>query len=491
MIYPKNKLSSAGEQTISRKTFTQNQKDEIRKQIVERLSRKYGLDKIDQINTKVTNYINQNNVTAEGLQQLEKDIGKAQDVQQQSDNRREDEDQKSVVSKMSGASNFDKVDQYTHKSEKNQEEKKSQKMTSLHTKKVENDLGFLNEENQWGAIYKYNKYLYDKEADILKQREEQRKRRIKEELDKQVSEKQHKKVNQQKEEQAFYENQLLQCDMFDKLEHEKQLKAKQLKMIEKKARDQQVKEIKKNRRQEDRQEKALDSYMIQKIKEEIDEEQKFQQFKKEHQYNVMQKLLAENEEKKRQQFEEQEKERQENVRLMDAYCKLLDKQEQERTRALKERDEKIKTYQLKALEQQEKELEKKIGALEKRAEKYENRKERRIQELEKEAELKKQQQKLFTREYLNKQMEEKESQKQREKFRDQEQATLWKEDTQNYFDYEKQREDEKKRIYKEYQKSLLEQMKEKSDVKRSIIDEMAQHEQVLSKQSLTDIDYMK
>lgn len=69
---------------------------------------------------------------------------------------------------MSGASNFDKVDQYTHKTEKNQEEKKSQKMTSLHTKKVENDLGFLNEENQWGAIYKYNKYLYDKEADILK-----------------------------------------------------------------------------------------------------------------------------------------------------------------------------------------------------------------------------------------------------------------------------------------------------------------------------------
>ena len=41
-------------------------------------------------------------------------------------------------------------------------------MTSLHTKKAENDLGFLNEENQWGAIYKYNKYLYDKEADILK-----------------------------------------------------------------------------------------------------------------------------------------------------------------------------------------------------------------------------------------------------------------------------------------------------------------------------------
>ena len=62
-------------------------------------------------------------------------------------------------------------------------------MTGLHTKKIENDLAFLNEENQWGAIYKYNKYLYDKESEIKKQREIERKKKIKEELDSQVAEK--------------------------------------------------------------------------------------------------------------------------------------------------------------------------------------------------------------------------------------------------------------------------------------------------------------
>jgi hypothetical protein len=38
----------------------------------------------------------------------------------------------------------------------------------------------------------------------------------------------------------------------------------------------------------------------------------------------------------------QEQERAENVKLMDAYCRLLDQQEMERTKAIKERDEKIK-----------------------------------------------------------------------------------------------------------------------------------------------------
>lgn len=71
----------------------------------------------------------------------------------------------------------------------------------------------------------------------------------------------------------------------------------------------------------------------------------------------MQKLMAENEERKRQIEQEQEQERQENIKMMEAYCKLLDKQEEERVRAIRERDTKIKEYQEKALAMQERELE--------------------------------------------------------------------------------------------------------------------------------------
>lgn len=46
-------------------------------------------------------------------------------------------------------------------------------------------------------------------------------------------------------------------------------------MAEKQARDQQVKEIKKQKRVEEKQEKALDGYIIQKVKEEMADEQRF------------------------------------------------------------------------------------------------------------------------------------------------------------------------------------------------------------------------
>ena len=72
---------------------------------------------------------------------------------------------------------------------------------------------------------------------------------------------------------------------------------------------------------------------------------------------------------------------------MDAYCRLLDNQEFERTKAINDRDIKIKEYQSKAIELQEQELEcismnkciiEKLGQMERRAGKYEIRKENRI-----------------------------------------------------------------------------------------------------------------
>lgn len=40
---------------------------------------------------------------------------------------------------------------------------KDKKLLTLNLKKPENDLGFLEEENEWAAIYKYNRYLFEKE----------------------------------------------------------------------------------------------------------------------------------------------------------------------------------------------------------------------------------------------------------------------------------------------------------------------------------------
>lgn len=58
----------------------------------------------------------------------------------------------------------------------------------------------------------------------------------------------------------------------------------------------------------------------------------------------MQKLLQENEERKERLRNEAEKERQENVQLMDAYCKLIADQEAHRDSNIKEREAKMKLF---------------------------------------------------------------------------------------------------------------------------------------------------
>ena len=73
---------------------------------------------------------------------------------------------------MSGASNFDDIDKFTtqniKKKNDNEDTYKNKKLTALNIVKPENDLDFLEEDNEWAAIFKYNRYLYEKENELLK-----------------------------------------------------------------------------------------------------------------------------------------------------------------------------------------------------------------------------------------------------------------------------------------------------------------------------------
>lgn len=104
------------------------------------------------------------------------------------------------------------------------------------------------------------------------------------------------------------------------------------------------------RKHEVREEKALDNFLMQKVKEELEAEQQYMEFKKHHQKEVMEKLLEENEIRRKKLKEDEERERQENIQLMNAYAKLIQEQEDERERTLQERDRKMKEFQAKALE---------------------------------------------------------------------------------------------------------------------------------------------
>lgn len=63
------------------------------------------------------------------------------------------------------------------------------------------------------------------------------------------------------------------------------------------------------RKHETREEKALDNFLMQKVKEELEAEQNYLEHKKHHQKEVMEKLLEENEVRRKKQKEDDEKER--------------------------------------------------------------------------------------------------------------------------------------------------------------------------------------
>lgn len=85
-----------------------------------------------------------------------------------------------------------------------------------------------------------------------------------------------------------------------------------------------MRDIKQRRRQDLRQEKQQDSYYLQKLQQEMEREKEYEIEKKMHQKKVTQKLLLENEEKLERGRQEVEKERLENIQLMEAYIRLVD-----------------------------------------------------------------------------------------------------------------------------------------------------------------------
>ena len=111
---------------------------------------------------------------------------------------------------MSGASNFDQVDKYTsvnsQKAKEEDEKNKDKKLQTLTVKKPENDLDFLQEEDEWAAIYKYNRYLYEKEQQLLKEKEQAQKIKVRTDLDKQIKEKEISKLREVEEKNKYSDN---------------------------------------------------------------------------------------------------------------------------------------------------------------------------------------------------------------------------------------------------------------------------------------------
>lgn len=149
----------------------------------------------------------------------------------------------------------------------------------------------LAEEDEWTAIEKFNTLLHYEEQKQAIAREKERRRLIKQELDRQISEKQ-ARSQAEKEERRMYESLAEEhVKLLGQREAEKNQAIREKIMQEKESRDRQLKEEKIRKRKEEKEAFQLEVELVQRLREEMQMEQTMQAEKRRQEKEYLQKML--------------------------------------------------------------------------------------------------------------------------------------------------------------------------------------------------------
>jgi len=260
---------------------------------------------------------------------------------------------------------------------------------------------YKNDEEEWAEIYKTNNQLYKQEADFLKVKNQVKKQDFRSELDGQVKIKEARKLEEQEQVKIDAEQIKIRLEREEEKERKKLADAKAKIYYEKQLRDEQMKEIIKNRKFESKQAKNLDNYIVQNLKREKLEEDEERQRKRESDLVGMRKVLADNEVKRQKGIEQSKIERQENIRLQELYTKMVDQQEAQRAADFKAKEDRLnkiieqgKNAKVVVVDEREKRQLMKLA-------KHEEKKEKRLNDLEAAKQEEIRRRKLENKEYLD------------------------------------------------------------------------------------------
>ena len=322
---------------------------------------------------------------------------------------------------------------------------------------------FFSEGNEWVAIDKYNQQLYDQEVEEEKIRNFQNKRKLKEELDKQVKDKIKKEYEESLEEEKYRQSFNEYNEKMKKIEKEKREELQKRFIIEKKSREEQIKTRKIMQRLELLKQKKFDKNIINNIKKELENEKKMLIEKKLKENETIRRHMKETENKMQKKLEKLKLQKEEDKN----FCKELEKteikKELERKKILNrvrsvgdyEQNEEVKKILEKMRKDNENEDEKlKIYLIKKK--KLED----EIEEKEKNRRL---QIKKDLKKFLELQIEEKNREKEFERLLWKEQGKIWNKDSEKY-NIERKMIDEKiKKMNLKNAEMLKEQIKNKKE----------------------------
>ena len=328
--------------------------------------------------------------------------------------------------------------------------------------KKEKRIDFSKEGNEWNAISKYKQKLYRQQLIEEKMRENEIKKRTKEELDNQIKLKLIKEHEENVKEKEF--NDLLNEKMkkMDEIDKIKQEKMKNQLIREKESRDKLLKEIYTRRKIEYLKEKKLDNEIVNNVKKKLEKELTDRYLKKKKANEAMKKAIREMELKKIKRKELIKREKEDEMTYLKEQQKTEDKQEKERQKMF---DKIIFNANKFIIKNAEETVEKNKQEQKKEEEKiiyYIEEKRRAMEEQDRKEKMRKQEQKMELKKFLDMQVEEKKREQIFLKNLDIEQARIWNIDRQKYDEDEKIIDNKLKNIKKKNLEFIMKQIKENS-----------------------------
>lgn len=346
MIYPKNKSSASQSKQRSKKSFLNPyQREELKKRLIEKFTKLYGLNNPSVIKEEVTSFFKTNNeINADNLRILEQNVRVAC-LQKKSIAKTPAQLPNGQHVSNAHGSNGAGPSIVTHKNRAPSSNGSNRhKLPPVNSEMLDSrNLGVenLTEEDQWNAINKYNTYLFKQEQKLQRMKELEKRRKMQEQLDSQMKEKERRKNLEKAAKQDYVnaENELYNYECQQDVRRKELQKEKVI--FEKEMRDLQMREIEERKRFEYEQEKTLDTYILNKTKAEIEEEHAEQIRKRQEKMDIMRKMMEENNERKRILLEQKEKEKQEDVELNKKAILLAEELEKQRELELKLRNDRI------------------------------------------------------------------------------------------------------------------------------------------------------
>ena len=366
---------------------------------------------------------------------------------------------------------FPKRKNYSNRTFRSPEEELAQLEEELRKEEPESKtknirLDFTKEGDEWAAINKYNKKLFDEHLREERIKDNEMKKRTKADLDNQIKEKIKKEYEEELKEKELDKIMQEHLKKMDEIEKKKKEDIKKQIMREKINRDILLREEYVRKRIETLKEKKFERELLKNIRENMEKDRKALKEKKIRENEALNQAIKENEIKNEKLKLKIKKQKEDDIICLEEQIKNVLKQDQER----KIYFDRIKSYGNKySVPKAEEVIEKMKEAQKKEDEKmqlYYDKKRIEADEKERKAKMKKREERKELKKYLDMQIEEKKKEENFLKALDYEQARIWNVDVQKYFEDEKISDRKIKEMYKKNFDCLVKQIKENMNKKR-------------------------